>query len=580
MCGIAGIWGPAGPAEAEAALARLLPALALRGPDGRGVHLHAQGAFGHTRLAIVDVAHGAQPLYNEDGRVGVVYNGEIYNYRELRQELQAQGHQFRTNSDTEVIVHLFEQEGEAAFARLTGMFALALWTDDAAYLVRDPVGVKPLYYYQDATRLIFASQLSALLALGRGPAALPDLDFGLDPGGLAQYLAFRYCPAGETVYGRIKKLPPGHFLKIGPGAGPVRYADILGQAADIPPGEELAALEATLSEVVASQLMGEAPLGLTLSGGLDSSTLAWFLARAGARPETFNIGFPGVNEFAYSSEVARQAGLNHTLVRLDASEVPGLLPAYIQAIDEPLADAACLPLYCLGQAMREKVTVVFSGEGGDEVFGGYPQYARTLAAHHEAGPAAFRFFLDHSQYFLDRDGWLVEPPAPGPARAAAFRGSLLSAMTDYDLATWVPENLMMKADKILMAHSLEGRFPLLDPRVIAVARGLADRDKIGPDGEGKLILKRLMAGRLPAGVLTRPKMGFSVPLDELLAANRDLCLDLLATASPLDAVLRREELRARALAFYAGEVVSPLLVWTVFVLYYWMRQNHPTAGAR
>lgn len=546
----------------------MLETMRHRGPDGEGLAKTPLGLFGHLRLAIVDVARGAQPIYNEDGSVGVVFNGEIYNYLELRRGLQAKGHQFVTETDTEVLVHLFEEEGTASFARLIGMFALAIFTPEAAYLVRDQVGIKPLYYYQDGRRTLFASELKALLAV-------PGLDLEPSEIGLRHYLTFRYCAGQETIFRHIRKLPPAHYLKLtARGSRLQRYDSLPGPTE--PMGtthERMEALRETMLEVVASQLMGEVPIGLTLSGGLDSSAIAYCINHLGAKPETFNIGFPSVNEFEFSEAVARAFNLNHTAVLMAPSELAGYLPKYVRAIDEPLADAACLPLYKLCETIREQVTVVLSGEGGDEVFAGYPQYWQTAANYPTASEKSFRFFLERSWYFLGLDElFLSRRRAEFPARET-FKGRIQQAMSAYDLHTWVPENLMMKADKILMAHSLEGRFPFLDLRVLRLAASLPQSETLGPGQpgpSGKWLLRELMTDLLPRNVIKRPKMGFSVPIPELLLSIKGLVQDTLRASGILDLILDRRAIIAVVDAHFDGRQTAPLLVWTLFILHYWV----------
>lgn len=567
MCGICGIVSPAPAPEARDNVAAMLERIQHRGPDGYGVAETRHGVFGHRRLAIVDVSGGAQPLYNEDGSVGIVFNGEIYNYRELRADLQAKGHIFRTQSDTEVIVHLFEEYGADAFAKLIGMFAFAVWNQDEVFLVRDQVGIKPLYIYRDNGTIAFSSELKALLTL-------PEADFSFSATGIRHYLTFRYCAADQTIFNRIRKLPSAHYVHIaGMQVREIRYYSLADDVAEVPEKEREEALTATIREVVGSQLMGEVPIGVTLSGGVDSSAISYFIHDLGASLESFSIGFPSVNEFRYSEQVARSFGLNHTMAMMHPQELSSYLPKYINAIDEPLADAACLPLYKLCETIKEHVTVVLSGEGGDEIFGGYPQYWLTCGAHNSANDAAFRCFLERSWYFLDIDRLLkTRDHHPLPGREY-FTGSLLQAMTNYDLHTWVPENLMMKADKILMAHSLEGRFPFLDLRVMRLAAGLPDEAKLGPDGQSKWILKHIMRNTLPKDVLYRPKMGFSVPIREVLLQNFSHVRDLFNTVDSLDALIDRKTVLDMAEEYPSMQNSNDLFLWTLFVLYSWTHKT-------
>jgi len=549
--------------------------IAHRGPDGHGFAADSGRAFGHVRLAIVDAAGGAQPIFNEQGDIGIVFNGEIYNYASLRQLLLARGHVFRTLTDTEVIVHLFEEYGPEAFSQLIGMFSFALWTPDCTYLVRDQVGIKPLYYYTDQSQVLFASELRAILAV-------PSLDLALDEVALKEYLTFRYCPSERTVFKNVRRLSPAHYIEIR-GARvqpPRRYYDLSQHIRYLPARQREEALIDTLREVVSSQLMGEVPIGLTLSGGLDSSCIACVLGQLGASVETFNIGFRTVNEFEYSESIAREMHLSQTAVLLDQADLASYLSRYLDAIDEPIADAACLPLYRLCETMSDRVTVVLSGEGADELFGGYPQYVSTLEQYSEPSQEAFQHFLERSWYFA-RPGALrgLGQAAPAP-QAARFSGDLLSAMLSYDMHTWVPENLMMKADKILMAHGLEGRFPFLDLRMLELAAGLPAGDKIGFDSETKVLLRKAFRRWLPSTVATRAKMGFSVPIGEILERNRSVVEETLSAASPLDNALDRAAVRAIVSDHYSARRREPLLMWTLFVLYAWFERARASPCAR
>lgn len=576
MCGICGAVTPAAVKNGEyaAVVGQMASRIAHRGPDGHGSATNRLGVFAHVRLAIVDVAGGRQPIFNEDGSAGIVFNGEIYNYQELRAGLVARGHTFKTKTDTEVVLHLFEEYGTQAFGKLIGMFAFALWTADRVYIARDQVGIKPLYYGWRGESLFFCSEL-------KGMMVVPGMDFSICPAGVRRYLTFRYFPSAETVFNGVKKLPAAHYLEVANGEATVkRYYDLSEHVRITSPGERVEAIHETMREVVGSQLMGEVPIGLTLSGGVDSSAIAHYINRLGASLETFNIGFPGVNEFRYSEGVARRFFLSHTMVMMNPSELAGYLPKYVNAIDEPLADAACLPLYKLCETIRDKVTVVLSGEGGDEIFGGYPQYASTLASFNKSSDGAFQSFLRASWYFMDNDdlfGGAALNPSEIPARER-FKGSPLTAMTAYDMHTWIPENLMMKADKILMAHSLEGRFPFLDLRMMELAAGIPDNEKIGKDGTTKRVLKNAMRGILPVEVIDRPKMGFTVPIGELLKTVESTVQDAMRSVTALETVISRDALISRLEGHFDGSRPDPLRIWTIFILYHWITQNQSVFG--
>ena len=261
------------------------------------------------------------------------------------------------------------------------------------------------------------------------------------------------------------------------------------------------------------------------------------------------------------------------MIEMNPSELVSYLPKYIKAIDEPIADAACLPLYKLCEAMKEKVTVVLSGEGGDEIFAGYPQYRQVPDAFNTSSSSALKYFLRKSFYFIDTDGLVASFDKETIPQQEVFKGNLLSAMLLYDLHTWVPENLMMKADKVLMSHSLEGRFPFLDLRLIRVALAIPDGQKMHPSGESKWPLKKLMRGSLPENVLYRPKMGFTVPISELLLQDRETVCDVIQSISGLDSILNRKKIWQTVTSHYSGRQDDPLLVWTIFVLYYWVHHH-------
>jgi asparagine synthase (glutamine-hydrolysing) len=574
VCGIAAIFDKTGGAEGIAeCLDAIEAATRHRGPDGSGRHVELGWGFLAVRLAIVDVQSGQQPIYSEDGRLGIVYNGEVYNHEELRRELEAKGWRFRTHSDTEVVLRAFEAYGTEAFPRLNGMFAFCIWDAQRreAYVVRDRLGIKPLYVYEDARRLICCSEVKGIAAIG-------DVELTLDPLGVQDYLLYRYVQAPHTVFRKVRSLEAGTFLRIREGhATQHRYWDLGCPAGSTPsePGDAASRLREHLRRAVGAQLMGEVPIGVLLSGGVDSSTIAHYVQSVGANLSTFNIGFPEMNEFRYSRAVAGQLGLKHIEVVTTVDELVDMADDVIVALDHPMADPACLPLYRLAQELRRHVTVVLSGEGGDELFAGYPQYGRVLGAQ-LAYRERFRAFLEESFYFLNYETFLARSDLP----LTTWRywkyfeeRPTLDGMLAFDLKTWLPENLLMKADKILMAHSLEGRFPFLDHELLEYAAGLPAEYKLGPGGVSKWLLKEAMRPHLPTSVVDRPKMGFSVPVPSLLAKMRDRVTAAVewAEASEVPEVLRLDRVRATVNEYFTRGAGSALQVWSLFVLLSWLQ---------
>lgn len=569
MCAITGIFS----GDADARISpRLLAAMndsqAHRGPDQHGLHLSPGIGLGHRRLSIIDLAGGRQPLYNEDRRVVVVYNGEIYNFASLAGELAARGHRFSTHCDTEVIVHAWEEWGAACVERFRGMFAFAIWDQDrqTLFLARDRLGIKPLYYAElaDGT-LIFASELKALLVY-------PGLPRALDPQAIEDYLALGYVPEPRSIYRSVRKLPPGHHLtrrRGEPRREPERYWDI-------PPGEPLAGdadalgqeLLERLREAVAIRLIAEVPLGAFLSGGVDSSAvvalMAQIMAEDGAGPvNTCSIGFgdPAFDETRYAEQVAARYGTRHRCEQVVPDHF-ALLDRLAGLFDEPFADSSALPTYQVCELARRQVTVALSGDGGDENLAGYRRYQWHLGEERLRGPlplglrravfgplgrrypaltGAPRWLRGRATLrALARDsieGYLqIISVLDGETRAGlyspAFKRELqgygaievlrrhagncpsahpLSLIQYLDLKTYLTDDILTKVDRTSMAHALEVRVPVLDHPFVEWAWRLPAAMKLR-GGEGKWLFKQALAPHLPADVLYRPKMGFAVPL--------------------------------------------------------------------
>jgi len=590
MCGIAGVIARGGrEIDGEACLDAMEGVIRHRGPNESGRHVGHEAAFLNVRLSIVDIAGGSHPMYSADGRVGIVYNGEVYNYLELRDELQKKGRTFRSHTDTEVVLRMYEEYGTEGFKRLNGMFGFCIWDERSGdvFLVRDQFGIKPLYVYQDAAKIVFCSEIKGILSL-------EDVELDLDGLGFQDYLVFRYMQAPRTLFRRIERLEAGTYMRIRGGhCTRMRYWDVSYE--DPEPARPLDELReelmARFQQAVRSQLMGEVPIGVLLSGGVDSSVISYFVHTLGANLTTFNIGFPEVNEFEFSRAVAEAHKLKHVEVVMTVPELIELFDDIMYAIDEPIADPACFPLYRLCRELKKEVTVVLSGEGGDELFAGYPQYAQLLA---DPGPPdrLFSRFLERSWYFDDGPDFLIDkrlPPQHLRFRKYFDRQPLLNAMLAYDMRTWMPDNLMMKADKILMAHSLEGRFPFLDRGLFEFAARIPQRFKIHPDGMQKWLLKTSIAPFLPDKIIERPKMGFTVPVPHILNAVRATVEDVtrLGAQAPIGGVLDMTRVARLNADFYGGNGALALQTWTVFVLCYWFqavlpryRRNAEEAAAR
>jgi asparagine synthase (glutamine-hydrolysing) len=385
-----------------------------------------------------------------------------------------------------------------------------------------------------------------------------------------------------TCFSKVRRLEAGTYLRIHQGVVSswrfyeIQYAPGSLALFDSHEAEERGA--ALLKDAVRSQLMGEVPVGVLLSGGLDSSAIAACVAELGANLTTFNIGFPEVNEFEFSRAVAEHYGLKHVEIEVTVSELLSKFDDIINAIDEPMADPACFPLYWLCKTIREHVTVVLSGEGGDELFGGYPQYS---PANYQGVPYSRRFeaFLERSYYFLDARDFLAQsesvPPIHLRNRKYFEEESSLNSMLSFDIKTWLADNLMMKADKIAMAHSLEGRFPFLDLPFFEFAASLPESAKLHPDGTSKWLLRKMMLKRLPPSILERRKMGFSVPLADFVAEARDRIMQALGDPAldSLWGIINRQRISGVVTGYYAGHHSDTLRTWTIIVLILWCQRN-------
>jgi asparagine synthase (glutamine-hydrolysing) len=579
MCGISGVvhFDPNRPVD-PAVLKRMCDSIVHRGPDDEGYEVRGCAGIGMRRLSIIDLNTGHQPLSNEDGSVSIVFNGEIYNFMELRALLEKAGHRFRTRSDTEVIVHGYEEWGEAVCGRLNGIFAFAIWDDRRKKLAlgRDALGVKPLYVYRDSDKLAFGSEIKSILRC-------PGVSRTLDPDALNAYLTFEYVPGPMSIFREIRKLEPGHWMTLENGTVRTgRYWS--GVPAPAAWTEEAAAerLRELLHDAVRIQLVSDVPLGAFLSGGIDSSIMVSRMARCMDRPvKTFSIGFreSSYNELKYARAVARKYGTEHRELVIEPRALE-LTETLVRHLDEPFGDFSIFPTYLVSKMAREAVTVVLSGDGGDELFAGYDTYrahrfdrrfyhrlpkavkrglldrlARSLPpTESKKGPVnSFKRFVQgtwlpkelmHGRWmvFLSEaerralltDGTFASLSAETPYESLLRFGREAAAADDVarmgyvDVKTYLPDDILVKVDRMSMAVSLEARVPFLDPRVVEFALSLpADLKTRGFDT--KRILKKAFWDDLPPEVQNRGKQGFSIPIKNWIRNElRPMMQDLLS----------------------------------------------------
>jgi asparagine synthase (glutamine-hydrolysing) len=522
-------------------------AIRHRGPDDEGHHVGDRVGLGMRRLSVIDVAGGHQPISNEDATVTVVFNGEIYNHHAIRAELRGR-HDHKTRSDTEVLVHLYEEDGPAMVNRLRGMFAFAIWDDkiDRLLIARDRLGIKPLYYWETEGGVAFCSELKSLLTLEQFPREL-DVD------AIHEYLALGYVPDPACIFKGVRKLPPGHVLTWDAERGVETAQYWTPVRAETPIADEREAVEELrrlIADAVGSHLEADVRLGAFLSGGIDSSTVVAQMTKlSNTQVETFSIGFeePEYNEAPHAASVARALGTKHTelIVRPDAD---ALVEEIVDTYDEPFGDSSALPTLLVSRLARQHVTVALSGDGGDELFGGYSRYAKMEesrelpagAARQLARAAAVRMglstygrnkLLDLSRGRRGRYAATVAQALPinegGPLRDVAANHSLdtlldrwfdpaagrdfLTQMTLVDLASYLPGDILTKVDRASMRVSLEARVPLLDHPLVEFAVALPGNLK-RRDGTGKWILREAIKGLVPDSVFAQPKRGFAVPL--------------------------------------------------------------------
>ena len=615
MCGIAGFTHEDRSVQPDL-IRGATASLIHRGPDQQGVYESQHVSLGAVRLTIIDLVSGEQPLRSEDSDIILVYNGEVYNYPELRVELQERGHRFLTRSDTEVVLHAFLEWDTECFRRLRGMFALALWCESRRRLVlaRDRVGIKPLYFCRKGRDIYFSSELKGILHH-------PDVDRTLDLGGLNCYLRVNYVPAPFTLVQGIEKLPPGHILTWQSGATKIKpYWHCV-----IPPAEKAWSLSAAkdqldflLHESVKEHMVADVPVGLWASGGLDSSTILHYAAKASTKKlKTFSITFKGrsFDESAYIHQVAELYGTEHYELDLSTdADLQGAIHEFAYYSDEPSADAGCLPVWFLAKMSSQQVTVALSGEGADELFGGYltylaSRYARAArwlpAALRKMAIAGLRYWPVSDEkisfeYMLKRflrgsllpadeghifwNGTFSEeekadilqgadsapmsrilaqmPPAPGIDRYLLF-----------DQQYYLSDDILYKSDRMGMAHSLEVRPPFLDHRLVEFAASLPENYKLR-GSQMKFLLRELMKEKLPPAIVRRKKVGFDIPIhDWFRSVLKPLLLDTLTERAvketqifrweAVQSVIKRHLERRDNLGYH---------LWGLLVLFLWIKR--------
>ena len=596
MCGIAGVLRFAAPADGlageqlfgqRALVEAMTRTLAHRGPDGSGAYADGPVALGHRRLSIIDLEGSPQPMTSVSGRTVVVYNGEIYNYRALRQELIAAGVPLATRGDTEVILALYEAHGVAGLERLRGMFAFALW-DRAArrlLLARDPLGIKPLYVQAAPERLAFASEMKAL-ALS-GPAGAP----ALDPAALNSYFLRQYAGGAQTCRRGVERLPAGTVLEIAPDGSTRTHrpwsAPLAAPARSAREARDW--LDHELSRAVRDHLESDVPVGVFLSGGLDSSLLVALARRHARTPlSTFSVGFgdASVDEVGYAQSIATQFGTEHRELRVTADEALADLPAIVRSLDQPLADYAIVPTYAMSRAAREHVKVVLGGEGADEVFGGYlgrywPYVALELLGLDQLGlplpPLRAPLFADCDRRRLLGDRFVPASALPYEAmlrsEIEAHRGDgAINAALHADLRGWLESDLLAKIDEMGMLASLETRVPYLDWDLVRRVAALPGSLKIGLRGT-KWLLREVGARYLPREIAQRRKHGFTVPVGSwLLGPLRERFEDLALGSSAANAWLDRAETLRWWRRLEAGKPVG-LKLWSILIFAWWIDEH-------
>jgi asparagine synthase (glutamine-hydrolysing) len=625
MCGICGVINLAnGIYLDEEVLRHMNRSLIHRGPDDEGYYLDAHVGLAMRRLSIIDLYTGQQPMSNETGDVWVVQNGEIYNYRQIRAELERQGHIFKTQSDTEIIVHAYEEYGDDCVERFNGMFAIAVWDSrrQRLFLARDRLGIKPLFYWVDHGKLVFASELKAVIAY-------PEVPRQIDLTALDQFLSLEYIPGPRTIFKNIHKLQPGHTL--------VFEQELLqlSQYWDVPYNPIIddeqtctARLAELIEEAVRNHLVSDVPLGAFLSGGIDSSTVVGLMSRHTTEPvQTFSIGFEedSYNELPYAQAVAEHFGTNHRFEVLNP-DIASLAEKLIKHQDEPFTDTSIFPTFLVSQLASNSVKVILSGDGGDELFAGYDTYlAERLSRYYKWLPDPLRKNILPSltsllppqpskKGFINKVKRLVEGGAQDPSlqharwmifmsedeKARLFQSDLRAALNGsstssffegifrkaaqfdplaqqqyVDVKTYLVDDILTKVDRMSMAVSIEARVPLLDHQIVEFALNLPPQFKMS-GMRTKVILRKAVEHLLPEQVLTKPKQGFSIPMKHWLRASlKPMMLDLLSDES----IRRRGFFNPPMVSGWIqehleGRVNHSHRLWSLMVFELWQQTNN------
>ncbi len=627
MCGIAGILQLDGTAPSRDVLEQMTRTLAHRGPDGEGFHVAVPIGLGHRRLAIIDLSEaGRQPMCNEDRTIWVTYNGEIYNYRDLRAELLARGHAFHSHTDSEVVIHAYEEWGVDCLQKFNGMFAFGLWDGriKRLWLARDRLGVKPLFCCRLANAFLFGSEIKAILAH-------PQVRRQLDYQALAYYLGLNYTPAPHTLFEHVRQVLPGNFLLVDANGKQTEkeYWDLHFQEDRWTRKENIYLEEFSelLADSVRLRLASDVPFGAFLSGGIDSSAVSYWMAKNLPEPlKTFTIGFnePGFDELPFARQVAERIGSEHfeKIIRANAAEI---LPKIVWHAEEPTADSSMVAVYYLAQTARRHVTMVQSGDGADEILAGYETYqAHTLRKLYKVVPTFFRqgilrpliqalpvsdtkVSLDAKLKRFAAGAEIGDEAAHGAWRMifnAGERQNLLlpvwehsAARSDYldlyrqafsranarnplnrmlyvDTRFYLPNDMLVKVDRMCMAHGLEAREPYLDYRLVEFAASLPPNLKLRKLSQKKYILKKSMAGRLPRRIIWRRKAGFNVPNARWIKGEmKSFVQDHLSPRAVKDmGVLDPPAVEKVLFAHFSGKAENSHQIWCLLTLALWWRQ--------
>jgi asparagine synthase (glutamine-hydrolysing) len=619
MCGIAGYWSL--DRSAREALPAMTASLTHRGPDAHGFYYDGPVGLGHRRLSVIDIEGSAQPLVSADEKVAAIFNGEIYNFRELRTRLTAAGHTFRTQGDGEVLLHGWRARGRGMLDWLTGMFAFALWdrSGQELFIARDHLGVKPLYYAWHAGSLVFGSEIKALLPF-------PGLPRSIDVDALALYLECQYIPAPFSIYRNIRKLPAGHWLSVRDGKlrtgnywQPTYVPKLLVDGATA-----VATFDERLRGSVKSMLVADVPVGVFVSGGVDSGLVAAIANQlSGGSIDTFNLGFTGQNsasEHEHAARVAAHIGSRHHCLMLAPEGVLAEMVRWVEVFDEPFGDHAALPTMALAKYARQSVKVVLTGEGADEVLGGYDNYAKRVREERitrilGARGSPFPWLLRRLSGRITRDRILkatIEPlrrryttipnifdsilrptyftPMLQDATAVTLAdqaemfyaecdsSSYLDHLLHIDTRLWLADDLLAKVDRATMAFSLEARVPYLDHELFGWCARLDPTMKVDKRGVAKAIVKRLAERYLPLDIIYRSKQGFTMPLDRWMAheLRPDVTMALGPGAFQRRGLIRAPAIRRMLAEHFSGRKNHASRLWTLLVLERWFARYEPT----